>query len=165
MVRLLVRHPDQPEYGTNTSYLVDFLQITLSAKLLNSEQIREFYVQKGQSAAQIARHFGVAKSVILARLHGLGIREGTGAGRVNNPENYRCPVAPYGYAIKGGKLVPNKAELRICPLVVDLIRRSGLSANAVGKELTRRGLKSRSGRAHWDHSTNQSIFNRWKDKL
>lgn len=69
---------DQPEYGTNTSYLVDFIQITLSAKLLNVDQIREFYVKKGQSAVQIARHFGVAKSVILARLHGMGIKEGSG---------------------------------------------------------------------------------------
>jgi len=156
---------DQPEYGTNTSYLVDFIPICLSAKLLDNEQIREFYVQKGQSAAQIAQHFSVAKSVILARLHGMGIREGIGSGRSTNPENYRCRVAPYGYAVKNGKLVPNKAELRICRQVVNLIQRRGLSANAVAKKLSRQGLKSRSGRAHWDHSTVISIFNRWKDKL
>jgi len=156
---------DQPELGTNTSYLIDFIPITLSAKLLNNEEICKLYTEKSQSAAQIAHHFGVAKSVVLARLHAAGIREETGAGRMNNPENYRCRVAPYGYSIKDGRLVPNKTELRICRIVVDLIRRNGLSANAVGNEMGRRGYKSRSGRAHWDHSTVQSIFNRWKDKL
>ena len=155
----------QPEYGTNQAYLVDIIQITLSAKLLNSEQIREFYVQRGFSAAQTARHFGVAKSLILARLHDIGIREGAASRRSTNPENYRCRVPPYGYAIKDGKLVPSKAELRICRQVVDLIQRSGLSANAVAKELSRQGVKSRSGRAHWDHSAIISIFKRWKDKL
>ena len=156
---------DQPEYGTNTSYLTDFIQITLFAKLLDNEQIRGFYVQKGFSAAQIARHFGVAKSVVLARLNDMGLSQGVGASRTTNPENYRCRVAPYGYSIRDGKLVPNKAELRICRQVVNLIRQRGLSASAVGKELSRQGLKSRSGRAHWDHSAVRSIFKRWKDKL
>ncbi len=156
---------DQPEYGTNTSYLVDFIKITLSAKLLDSNEIRDLYLRKGLSAGQIAVQFGVAKSVILARLGDLGIRAGAGTDRRTNPENYRSRCAPYGYEVKGGKLVPNKAELRTCRTVVDLIRRKGLSANAVGKELSRRGIKSRSGRAHWDHSTILSIFNRWKDKI
>jgi hypothetical protein len=156
---------DQPEYGTNQAYLVDIIEITLSAKLLNNDQIREFYVQKGFSAAQTARHFGVAKSLILVRLHELGIREGAASRRSTNPDNYRCRVPPYGYAIRDGKLVPCKAELRICRQVVTLIRRSGLSANAVARELSRQGVKSRSGRAHWDHSAIISIYKRWKDKL
>jgi hypothetical protein len=156
---------DQYEYGTNTSYLTDFIQITLSAKLLNNDQIQEFYLKRGLSAAQIARHFGVAKSFILARLHGIGIREGVSSGRSTNPENYRCRVAPYGHSIRAGKLVPNKSELRLCRTVVDLIRRSGLSPTAVAKELGRRGLKNRAGRTSWDHSTVRSIYSRWKDKL
>ena len=156
---------DQSGYGTNTSYLVDFIQITLSAKLLNSDQIREFYVEKGLSAAQIAGHFGVAKSLILARLHAIGIREGVAAGRSTNPENYRCRVPPYGYSIRDGRLVPNKAELRVCRMVVNLIRRKRLSFNAVARELGHQGIVSRSGRPRWDHSAIISIFNRWKDKL
>jgi len=156
---------EQPEFGKNTPYLVDFLKITFNAKLLNVGEIRALYLEKGQSAAQIARQFGVAKSVILARLGNVGIRGGAGANRSTNPENYRCRVAPYGYSIQAGRLEPHKAELRICRLVVDLIRTQGLSANATGKELSRRGLKSRSGRPHWDHSAVLSIYKRWKDKL
>lgn len=111
---------EQSEYGTNRPYLVDFIKITFAAKLLNVEEIRAQYTQKGLSAAQIARQHGVAKSVILARLGDLGIRGGAGASRSTNPENYRCRIAPYGYSIQAGRLVPNKAELRICRQVVDL---------------------------------------------
>ncbi|MFN7904327.1 MAG: hypothetical protein ACK5P5_04015 [Pseudobdellovibrionaceae bacterium] len=57
---------DQLESGTNTSYLIDFLEYTFSAKLLDVDKIREFY-GAGQSYAQIARKFGVAKSVIISR--------------------------------------------------------------------------------------------------
>ena len=156
---------DQPEYGTNTSYLIDFVQITYSAKLLNSEEIRKFYVNDGLSAAQIARHFGVAKSVILARLHDQGIRMGVSAGRSTNPENYRCRVPPYGYSLKAGKLIPSKPELRIARLIVELVARQGKSANWTAQELGRRGYKNRAGRTTWDHSTIRSIFKRWKDKL
>jgi len=155
----------QPEYGTNTSYLIDFIQITLSAKLLNNDQIREFYLKKGLSAAQIAAHFGVAKSFVMARLHSMGIRQGAGINRQTNPENYRCRVAPYGYSVKDGRLVPHIAELKICRIVVNLIRDRSLSANAAGKELSRRGFRSRAGHTNWDHSTIRSIFERWKDKL
>ena len=156
---------DQPEYGKNRPYLFDFIQFTLSAKLLSNAQIKELYLTKGLSAGQIAAHFGVAKSLILARLHGMEIRKGADSNRQTNPDNYRCRVAPYGYSIKDGKLIPNKAELRICRQVVTLIRMKGLSANAVAKELSKQGLISRSGRARWDHSAVISIFNRWKEKL
>jgi transposase len=155
---------DQPEYGTNTSYLFDFLELTLSAKLLNVEQIGHLYIQKGYSAAQIAKQFGVAKSSILARLHGLGIRQ-EAVGRSTNPENYRCRMAPYGYAVRGGKLVPNKLELRTCRLVVDLVLRQGMSFNKAATVLVQKGIKNKSGRVTWDHSTVRAIFNRWKDKL
>lgn len=156
---------DQPEYGKNTCYLTDFIRISLSPKLLNPDEIRNLYVEKGQSAAQIASHFGVSKTVILARLHALGIREIVRTGRSTNPENYRCRVAPYGYSVRAGKLVINKLELLICRTVVDLIKRTGISANAASKELVRRGYKNRAGNMAWDHTTVRSIFERWKDKL
>lgn len=155
----------EPEYGKNRPYVTDFIKITFSAKLLNSDEIQSLYVQKGLSAAQIARQHGVAKSVILARLGDLGIRGGAGTDRRTNPDNYRCRIAPYGHSIQAGRLVLNKAELRTCRLVVDLIRTKKLSANAAAKELSRRGIKGRSGLPKWDHSTILSIYNRWKDKL
>jgi len=156
---------DQPEYGTNTSYLVDFIRITLSAKLLNIDEIHDLYLKRGQSAAQIARHFGVAKSVILKRLHGLGVRVGVSPERSTNPKNYRCHMPPYGFSIKAGALTPHKAELRICRTVVELVGRQKKSATWTARELGRRGYKNRAGRTTWDHKTIQNIFKRWKDKL
>lgn len=154
----------KPEYGTNTSYLTDFIRISLPAKLINPGEICNLYVKEGQSAAQIAVHFGVAKSVILARLHGMGIREGNSK-RYTNPKNYRCPKPPFGYTIKGRELILNKGELRICRLVVSLIRDHSLSANAVAKEFSRRSIRNRAGQITWGHTTIRSIFKRWKDKL
>jgi hypothetical protein len=119
---------------------------------------------RGLSAAQIAAHFGVAKAVILARLHEIGIRSQGDSRRSTNPTNYRCPNAPYGFAVKQGRLVPNKSELRTCRLIVEAIR-GGQSANSVCRNLMERGIKARSGKVKWGHFTVLSIFNRWKDKL
>lgn len=95
---------DQPEYGTNTPYLVDFIKITLSAKLLDVEEIRSLYLEKGLSMAQIARQCGIAKSVIVSRLAMLGISGAPISNRMTNPKNYRCPVAPYGYQAQEGRI-------------------------------------------------------------
>lgn len=156
---------EQPEISTNTPYLVDFVEITLLPKLLNFNEIRSLYLERGLSAAQIARQFDVAKSVIIGLLNRGGVRLGQANCRSNNPENYRLKVPPYGYQIRQGKLVPSKAEMTLCRLVVELIQRQGLSANATAKEIGRRGYKNRSGSTKWDHSVVRSIFKRWKDKL
>ncbi len=156
---------DQPEYGKNTPYLIDFIQVTLSPKLANNDEIRKLYVEKGLSASQIASQMRVAKSFVLARLHGLGIRDGQNAKRYTSPENYRCPVPPFGYAVKDGKLVPNKAELRVCHAIMELMDRQGLSSTATAKELSRRGLKNRAGRTTWNHGSVLVIYRRWKGKL
>lgn len=156
---------DQPEYGTNTSYLVDFIKVTLLPKLLNFNEIRVLYLEKGLSTAQIAREYDVAKSVIVGLLNRAGVHPGRNNSRSSNPENYRLRVPPYGFKIRDGKLVPSKPELKLCRLVVELIKRRGLSVNATAKELGKRGYKNRSGAVKWDHSTVRNIFKRWKDKL
>jgi len=156
---------DQTRIGKNTNYLVDFIEITFAAKLLNVEEIRRLYVEGGYSSAQIARKFGVAKSVIVSRLHDAGVKPGRGVTRSNNPENYRCRVAPFGFSIKDGRLVPNRSELRICRLVVELMGRKKWTASATAKELGSKGYKNRYGNARWDHSSVIGIFKKWNGKL
>ena len=115
---------------------------------------------------KIASKFKIARTVILARLHGVGIREGTGnAKRSTNSENYRCRVAPYGFSIQAGKLVPNRMEMKICRLVVELVQRDGRTHSDVARELARRGHKNRAGGIVWDSKTVFNIFKRWKDKF
>lgn len=155
----------QPECGKNTPYVVDFIKITLSAKLLNPEEIRVQYVEKGLSVPQIAKLFQVSKSMIRVRLHAMGIRDGMTSGRNLNPENYRCPVAPYGYQVQIGKLIPNKRELHICRTVVNLIDRDGLTHSETARELARRGHKTRTGKLKWDSKTIFNIYKRWNGKI
>ncbi len=162
---MLSKLVDQTRIGKNTNYLVDFIEIIFSAKLLDVEEIRRLYVEEGLSTPQIARRFGVAKSVIVSRLHDVGIKPGRGVTRSNNPENYRCRVAPFGFSIRDGRLVPNRSELRICRLVVELMGRKKWSANATAKELGTKGYKNRSGSTRWDHSSVIGIFKKWNGKL
>ena len=156
---------DQVGIRTNESYLVDFIEFTLSAKLINSEEIKGLFINTGFSAAQIARKFGVSKSVILSRLRDLGIQVQTGKGRMNNPENFLSPHAPYGFSKKNAKLIPNRSELRICRLVVELMGRQKKSARAIAIELEKKKYKNRDGKCSWSHGSVQRIFKRWKNKF
>lgn len=156
---------DQPEYGTNPSYYVDFIPFHVNSKLLNFDKIRNLYLNQGFSAAEIAKQNGTVKSVILGILHRMGVRLGSGGRPLNDPENYRGKNPPYGYSIKNKKLVINKTELRVCRAVVEMVGRQGINTSRTSKELVRRGFKNRAGRALWDHKTVKLIFERWKDKI
>ena len=117
---------DQPEYGTNSSYYVDFIPFYFNPKLLNFDKIRSLYLDEGLSAAEIAKQFNTVKSVILSVLHRMGIRLGSNARPLNDPKNYRNWKAPYGYVIKDKKLVINTAELRLCRIIVELVGRQNI---------------------------------------
>ena len=155
----------QAEYGTNTCYLADFIEICLSPKLLNQAKIRDLYVRDGKSPAQIAAHFGVSRSTITDRLNAQGVRLEFGEGRSSNPDNYRHVRPPYGYAVKDGKLVLSKSEQRVCKVIVERIKRQNQNYNEVARELVKRGVKNRAGRTKWDGKAVAKIFKRWKDKL
>ena len=155
----------QPEYGTNYAYYVDFIQVCLSAKLLNSEEIGRLYLEEKLSLNQIASKFKVSRSAIRSRLRGLGIDIDAVKPVSTNPENYRYNTPPYGFQVRDGKLLPNRLEMKICRLVVELIEREGRNHSEVARELTRRGLKTRTGKVKWDSKAIFNIFKRWKDKL
>lgn len=155
---------DQPEYGTNTCYLIDMIQINVNSRTLDIDQITELFVKQRLSASQIGHRFGVAKSVILKLLNGAGVRIGK-VGRSTDPKNYRNNSPPYGYSIRGGKLVPNKAEMKICRMVVELRGRRGYSTTQVAKELERLGYRNRKGNLVWNTATVLNIFERWNGKL
>ena len=156
---------DQPEYGTNTCYLADFIEICLCPKLLNPSKIRELYEHGGKSPAQIAAHFGVSRSTIIARLSAQGVRLEVGEGRSSDPDNYRYVKPPYGHSVKNGKLVLSKSEQRVCKLIVEQIKRQNHNYSEVARELSKRGLKNRAGNTKWDGKAVAKIFKRWKDRL
>ncbi len=154
----------QLECGTNTKYLIDFIQICLSPKLLNPAEIHRLYVEDRLTCPQIARRFGVSRITILSHLHDMGIKNQEGS-RTTNPKNYRQRVPPYGYSIRDGELVPNRTELKICRLVVELVQRERRAQTEVARDLSRRGYNNRARKSDWNSKTVFNIYKRWKDKL
>ena len=110
---------EEPEIGMNRPYLIDFIKINTSPKLIGTSEIKAFYLRNGLSAAQIAEKYGVSKSFVLAVIHRSGLTTSK-AGRSTNPANYRNNSPPYGYSVRDGKLVPNKSQMKICRIVVEL---------------------------------------------
>lgn len=155
---------EEPEIGTNRPYLIDSVKISTTPKLIGASEIKALYQRNGLSAAQIAEKYGVSKSFVLAVVHRLGVKTAK-AGRSTDPNNYRNSSPPYGYAVRDGKLVPNKSEMKICRLVIEFRGRRGLSTTQVTKELEIRGFKNRKGRTVWNTNTILNIFERWKNKL
>lgn len=111
-----------PEFGKSSPYYVDFIQIFLAVKFINNDEIRVLYQEKGQTTNQIASRFKVSRSVIICRLRELGINEGQTNARSTNPKNYRCRIPPYGFALSAGQLIPNRLEMKICRLVVQMVQ-------------------------------------------
>ena len=103
---------DQPEYGTNRLYLIDFIPLRFNFKDFDFDKIKRLFLEKHQTAAQIASEYDVSKSVILSILRRAGVELGSKVGRSTHPENYRNHCPPYGYKIRNGRLVPNKSELK-----------------------------------------------------
>ena len=155
----------QPEYGKNQAYYIDFIQICLAVKFINNDEIRELYQEKGLTINQIASRFKVSRTVIQCRLREMRTKESIPANKLNDPQNYKCRVAPYGFTVESGKLVPNRMEVKICRLVVQLVQRQGKSHSEAGRELSRLGHKNRSGNINLDSKTIFNILKRWKDKL
>lgn len=155
----------QPERGTNTTYLVDFIKICLAAKLLDPHEIRRLYVEEGLSTVQIAKRFHVSRVTIAYRLKSVGVQVQPNFIRSKDPKNYRLRVPPYGYLIRNGALAINKKEIKICRFVVELIERKGLQQNSVARELSKRGFKNRAGKKEWNSKTVFNIYKRWKGKL
>lgn len=131
----------------------------------DSSNYSELYLQKGLSAAQIGEQLGIPKQTVLDQLRRDGHCLGSNKGRLGNPENYRLAYAPYGFSKKDGQLVPNKSELKICRLIVQLRNNSRMSLHEIAGELVRREIKNRENSISWNHATVGRIYKRWNGKL
>ncbi|MDZ4662531.1 MAG: recombinase family protein [Pseudomonadota bacterium] len=157
------------EYGTNhilspPTYL-DSIEFFQKCHWKNPANYSDLYLKNGLSAAQIGEMLNIPKQTVLGQLQREGIRLGSNKGRLANPENYRLLYAPYGFTKKDGRLVPNKSELKICRLVVQLRGDSKISFQEIARELERRRIKSRTGSISWTHATVGRIFKRWNGKI
>ncbi|MBI4404113.1 MAG: hypothetical protein HY537_08130 [Deltaproteobacteria bacterium] len=156
---------DQADYGTNRPYYRDVIEFWSNPYKLDPAQLKHFYVEKGLSANQIAEQLGVAKSTVLSRLRRFKLSPKGWIERASNPNNYRLSNPPYGYVVRDGKLIVNRSELKVCRLIVWLMRERKISAGAMPQELERRRVKNRKGTLKWGYWTIRKIFERWKETL
>lgn len=157
------------EYGTNhpqvrATYL-DSIEFFQKCHWKNTANYKDLYTKDGLSAAQIGERLGVPKQTVLNQLRREGICLGGNKGRLANPNNYRLAYAPYGYLKKYGRLMPNKSELKICRLVVQLKNNSNMSFHEIAHELVDRRIKNRAGTVSWNRATIGRIYKRWNGKL
>ncbi len=130
---------------------------------MKSASIRDLYLNQGLTAAQIALQIGISKTVVLRKLHALGIRRET----VKQMElDQPRPVgrAPLGQRIVAGKLTPDRKELKIVRLVVELRSRQNLPWKEVVKRLNSDNLRTKSG-LRWKEGAAKMVFQRWNSKI
>lgn len=149
----------------NRATYLDSIEFFQKCDWKNSSNYGALYLEKGLSAAQIGKQLGIPNQTVLNQLKRDGFRLGGNKGRLANPDNYRLAYAPYGFSKKDGRLIPNKAELKICRLVVQLRNNSKMSFHEVAKELMRGGIKNRDESISWNHATAGRIYKRWNGKL
>ena len=155
---------DRAEYRTHTSYLTEIIQFQAFSKALNKSQIADLHTKDALSAAQIAERLGCSKTFVITTLKRLKVLRPM-KGSQSVPTNYRRAIAPYGFRLVDGKLAPERTEMKICRLIVDLIDRRGLTCVQAAQVLEGRGLKGRNGRPVWHNTTVSRIHARWKGKL
>ena len=149
---------DQPEYGTNTNYVRDFIEIRFKPQLVNYQEIRNLFEIERLSVKQIAMKLGVAKTFVLKHLKRLNVKTEVGKSRMTNPNNFRHHNPPYGYTVREGKLVVSRNELRVCRMVVELLGRQKKSARESARILVDKNIKNRRGEIKWVHLVVQQIL-------
>ncbi len=128
----------------------------------------QVYLEKtiaaGRSTSQIADEIGASKTWVIETLQRYEI-EIPKTGRMTNPDNYRHHTPPFGMKVRGGKLIPEPKQQKVCKEIVNLRNIEGLSFNAIAKELREKMRPNASGTHYWDHKGVKKIFDRWKDKF
>lgn len=150
-------------YCANTSKVSDFIDNIVIPKNAKSETIRDLYLDQGLTALQIAHQIGLSKTVVLRRLHALGIRQET-VKQMELEKPRPVSRASYGYRIVSGKLVPDRYELKVVRIIVELRSRQGLSWSKLVKHLNSEKIKARGGGV-WHITSVRMVFERWKDKI
>jgi hypothetical protein len=155
---------ERPESRTHTPSIVEYIEFLMPARGIDPSQICSFYVEKRLSTAQVAMHFGCSKTFVITALKRRGLLRPM-AQALTNPNNFRHAIAPYGYRVAAGTLLPHNAELKVCRMIVDLIDRREMSQCQAAQYLMKKGIKGRNGRTNWHNNTVGRIYTRWKGKL
>lgn len=120
--------------------------------------------ESGLTLREISRELRIPKTTIRqALLDGGLVLRGNHKKQVKSvstTSSFHTGLAPYGYCIIRGKLVPHPKEQEVIKVVLSL-RAKGQTLMSIAEELNVRKIKPRSA-SKWDHSTIRSILNRNK---
>ena len=155
---------DRPESRTHTPTLVENIEFSMRARGVDPSQIATLYAENKLSASQVAKHFGCSKTFVITTLKRRGLLRPMAAA-ATNPQNFRHAIAPYGYRVVDGKLLPHPAELKVCRMIVNLIDRQEMGQRQAAQVLMKKGIRGRNGRTNWHNITVGRIYARWKGKL
>lgn len=101
----------------NSNQVIDFLPIFVNPKNVGAHVIKDLYLEKGRTAAQVALEVGLSKSEVLRRLHLQGIRREK---LKDVATDHLRPAlrAPFGKRVVAGKLVDCRRELNLARYIV-----------------------------------------------
>ena len=150
---------DPLKASTNRSKLLDSLEFTFNFFNINPEILKDLYIKQNLSSRQIASRFRTSKSSVLKKINELGFKKEQHPKPAINPKN-----PPYGYKFKGGKLVQNSTEIRICKSVVKL-KESGFSYRAIVRHLEDNKILNRHQKIKWSHTVVSKIYRKWNQDL
>ena len=91
----------------------------------------------------------MSKSTVIKKLQGFGVSLRPKKGSTTIENNYRHHNPPYGYSVKKGVLAPNPREVKVCRLIVNLIRDKGMGYSEVGRALGKKQIKNRKDKVKW----------------
>ena len=141
----------------------DFLNFVPIPKAVSSTHIKDLYLKKGLTAAQIGSEIGLSKAAVLNRLHAMGIRRETLKDIVMDTSR-PAVRAPFGQRVVAGKVVDCRRELSVARYIVELRKRQGLGWKDVAQRLNCDGHRTRTG-LPWKVGTAKMVFDRWNGKI
>ena len=149
---------DPLKVSTNRSKLLDSLDFIFNFFNINPEILKDLYIKQNLSSRQIASQFRTSKNSVLKKINELGFKKENQKSAINSKN------PPYGYKFKGGKLVQNSTEIRICKSVVKL-KESGLSYRTIARHLEDNKILNRHQKIKWSHTVVSKIYRKWNQDL
>lgn len=147
---------------TNPAHLIDTITFLARPERADRAVFCDLYVKNGLSAAEVAAQTGLSKTAVLERLHEAGVR-GRRTGR--DPENYKFPKnPPYGFRVSNGRLVPDRREMKVARLIVELRDRQRIAWRVIAERLNSDGIRTRKGRA-WNIDSVENVYARWSGRV
>ncbi|NJL71238.1 MAG: hypothetical protein HC888_06315 [Candidatus Competibacteraceae bacterium] len=136
-------------------YLTDTIDFQYAFPLTDRSFLHQKYVVEGLSRRQIAALTASSRATVTRYLHLHNI-----ATACPEHRSWQHPgQLPYGTRIRNGRVVPNKAELKVIRRMCEL-RSCGLTYRQIAAKLEATGIPTKTGRPSWAATTIMKLVSR-----